>query len=132
MENRSIIIFSLFIAVAMIVSVFAFLYRNQTDLLIDRYISKITICGNILNEQDCFAKDFCEGIYGSTCPDCQDLEFRRCQRIPLNVLSQMRQEEKQCQITGGQWYQSELGNFCLCQKAGMNKVFDKQKGCVDK
>lgn len=132
MSSRTIIMISLLIAVAMIVSVFAYLYRSQVDVLIDRYISKITVCGNILDEKSCFAKDFCEGIYGASCPECEDLEFKRCQRIPLKVSVQIEKEKQLCQDTGGEWYRNKLGNFCLCQQAGLDKTFNRTKGCIDK
>ena len=132
MSSRTIIMISLLIAVAMIVSVFAYLYRSQTDILVGLYASKIAVCGNILDEKECFTKSFCEGIYGATCPECEDLEFKRCQRIPFRVLVQVGAEKKLCEETGGQWYQNKLGNFCLCQKVGLNKIFEKNQGCISK
>ncbi len=132
MAKRTIMIFSLFIAFALVASIFIYFYRSQVDILIKNYVAKITICGNITDETDCYSRDYCEGIYGPSCPDCQDLEFKRCQRIPLNVLVKFDQEKKRCQQTGGQWYRNKLGNFCLCQTAGVDKIFDKTLGCVSK
>lgn len=131
MPKRTIVIFSIFIIVTITGSIFIYFYRNFTKELVGRYVSKITICGNISDETDCYAKNFCEGIYGPSCPDCRDLEFRRCQRVPLKILIQIEQEKKLCQETLGEWYRNKLGNFCLCQKAGAGKVFDKTRGCVD-
>ncbi|MFA6254972.1 MAG: hypothetical protein WC675_02960 [Patescibacteria group bacterium] len=132
MSSRTIIIFSIFIAVAMVASVFTYLYHSQTDWLLKQYVDKLGICGNLSDEKTCFAKDECEGIYGPTCPQCQDLEFKRCQKIPLNVLVATEQEKKLCQDTGGFWYRNKLGNFCLCQETGAGKTFDKIQGCINK
>jgi len=127
MSSRTIIIISLFIAVAMIASVFTYLYRNQIDLLVGQYVAKITTCGNILNEDDCYQKDFCEGIYGQTCPTCQDSEFKRCEKISKTGLAQIEYEKSLCAGSGGEWYRNKLGNFCLCSSA---QKFDKTAGCV--
>ena len=132
MSKRTIVLLSIFIVIAIIGSIFIYLYREQTNALIRYYISKITVCGNILNEENCFAKDFCEGIYGPSCPDCQDLGFKRCQRIPLKTLFELEKEKKLCQDTSGEWYRNKLGNFCLCQQAGIDKTFNKTEGCVSK
>jgi len=131
MSNRTIIIFSIFFAVAIVGSSFIYLYRDQAELLIADYVAKITVCGNIADEEGCFEKNFCEGIYGPSCPECNDLEFKRCQRVPLKVQAELEQEKGVCQSTGGEWYRSKLGNFCLCQPAGLNKIFDPAKGCIN-
>jgi len=132
MSSKTIIIFSIFIAVAMVASVFTYLYHNQTDWLINKYVDKISICGNILDEKACFAKNECEGIYAPACPNCQDLEFKHCQEIPSKVLAINEQEKNLCQKTGGFWYRNKLGNFCLCQETGAGKTFDKIQGCINK
>lgn len=132
MSRQTLIIFSIFFIIALLGIIFIYLYRLEIDFLVKNYISKITICGNISDESDCYAKDFCEGIYGPSCPNCQDLEFKSCQRIPLKVVIQIERERKLCQQTGGEWYRNKLGNFCLCQKAGVDKIFDKTKGCISK
>ena len=132
MSKQTYIIFSVFVIIAVVGGIFIYFYRDYVDDFIGQYIAKITICGNISSEADCYARDFCEGIYRPSCPDCSDLEFIRCQRIPLKVLIQVEKEKKLCQDSGGQWYRNKLGNFCLCQKAGVNKVFNKEEGCVDK
>jgi len=129
MSSRTIIIISLFIAVAMVASVFIYLYRGQVDLLLEQCISKITTCGNILNEEDCYQKDFCESIYGPTCPTCQDSEFKRCERISAQGLVQIEKEKKLCSNSGGEWYRNKLGNSCLC---GSSQKFDKTQGCISK
>ena len=132
MSKKTILFFSIFLVVAVIGSLFIYFYRNYASALVDRYVSEITVCGNIVNEADCYARDFCEGIYGPSCPDCQDLEFQSCQRISPLTLSNLEKEKSLCQETGGEWYRNKLGNFCLCQKIGNNKFFDKSQGCVDK
>ena len=95
-------------------------------------MAKITTCGNILDENDCYAKSFCEGIYGPVNPDSNQFEFKRCQKIPFAALLQLEKEKNICQTTQGQWYRNKLGNFCLCDKAGAGQTFDKTKGCISK
>ena len=130
MPNRTIIIFGLFLIVAIIGSVFIYFYQDYAENLVGRYISKITICENITNEEVCFDKSFCEGIYGPTCPSCNDNVFRRCQRIPLGVIAQIQREMALCTQTGGEWFSGKLGEFCVCQEVGTNKIFDSIKGCI--
>lgn len=132
MSSRTIIIFSIFIAVVMVGTTFIFLYRDQVDLLIAKYVAKITICGNIVGTEACFANPACQGIYGPTCPDCQDSEFQRCQKISIQARHQIEQEKTLCQATAGNWYQNERGNFCLCGPVGVDKIFNKTLGCIAK
>ncbi|HLC89871.1 MAG TPA: hypothetical protein VJG65_02840 [Patescibacteria group bacterium] len=132
MKNRQFILFTILVALAILAIIFVFFYRYWTNISLKDYLATITICGNILDENDCFAKDFCEGIYGPTESDSNQLDFKRCQRLPIPALIEIEQEKNLCQTTGGQWYRNKLGNFCLCEKAGLGKVFDKQKGCVGK
>ncbi|MAF14278.1 MAG: hypothetical protein CMI53_05330 [Parcubacteria group bacterium] len=132
MSKRTVKIFSIFVAVAIVGSLFIYFFRGYGDRLVSSFISEITICGNIVDEESCQEKNFCEGIYGPSCPGCEDLEFKRCQRVPLNALVQMEEEKVLCQDTGGEWYTNKLGNFCLCQQAGLNKIFDKELGCINK
>ena len=130
MKNRTFVIFSLLVLVAVIFCLFAYLYRFEADKLLKKYIAKITVCGNIFSEDDCYGKDFCEGIYGPVCPTCADLEFKRCQQVSNKFLAQIKKEKEICQGSGGEWYRNKLGNFCLCQKNGINKVWNKERGCV--
>ena len=132
MSTQTIIIFSIFIIVAIVGSIFIFYYRDFAESLLSLYIAKITVCGNILDELDCYAKDFCAGIYGPSCPDCHDLEFKRCERIPVKVMAQLENEKKLCASTGGEWDRNQYGDFCLCQKAGFDKTFNKTKGCISR
>ncbi len=132
MKRRTIIIFSIFLGLVAIFGIFVYFYRARMEQIIQEYVAKITICGNILSEQDCYARDFCEGIYAPSCVDCQDLEFKNCQNVPLKTLIQIKKEKKFCLQTGGEWYRGKLGVFCLCQKSGIDKVWDKEKGCIKK
>jgi hypothetical protein len=130
-SKRTVIIFGIFILVALTGSIFIYFYHNYADLIVSKYISKITICGNIVDEEACYEKDFCEGIYGPTCPNCQDNTFRRCQRLPLSIRAQFETEKTLCDQTAGEWYSSKLGNFCLCQQPGTKRTFDKKLGCIE-
>ena len=132
MPKRTVTIFSIFIIVAVVGSIFIYFFRGYGDRLVSRLVSEITVCGNILDESGCQEKSFCEGIYGPSCPDCNDLEFKRCHRVPLHVLVQIEKEKNLCRETAGEWYTNKLGNFCLCQQAGPNKIFNKELGCVNK
>ena len=87
MKSRSIIIFSIFILVALIFAFFVFVYFSYVEQLVKDYVAKITTCGNILDEADCYAKDFCEGIYAPACEDCQELEFKQCQKVSDKLLA---------------------------------------------
>lgn len=127
--SRTIIILSIFIAVSMVASVFIYLYHSQADLLVNQYIAKITICGNIASEEDCYAKDFCEGIYKPTSSESNELSFIRCQKVKAQVLVELEKEKKLCQESGGEWYRNKLGNFCLCQNT---QKFNKTQGCISK
>lgn len=130
MSKRTIIIFGLFLTVAIVGSLFIYFYQGYAEQLINGYVSKITVCENITNEEVCFDKVFCEGVYGPTCPDCNDSAFRRCQRIPLGVVAQNEQMATLCVQTGGEWLHSKVGDFCICQSMGVNKKFDSVKGCI--
>lgn len=130
MTKKTSIIFTIFFIVAFVGVFFIYFYRIQIDNLVNKYISKITVCENILDENECFTKDFCEGIYVPSCPECQDLEFKRCQRMPVKIAIEFENEKTICANSGGEWYRNKLGNFCLCQNAGAGKIFDKDKGCI--
>ncbi|NUM25739.1 MAG: hypothetical protein HUU49_03930 [Candidatus Buchananbacteria bacterium] len=132
MSQRTIVIFGLFLVISIVGGIFIYFYQGYAEQLISRYVSKITVCENISNEEVCYAKEFCEGIYGPTCPDCNDSAFRRCQRIPLNVLAKTEQSKSLCTKTGGEWFHGKMGDFCVCQEIGVNKVFDAAQGCINK
>ncbi|MFA6381757.1 MAG: hypothetical protein WCX08_00625 [Candidatus Buchananbacteria bacterium] len=128
-SRRTILIFSIFILFVLAASAYIYFYRSKTDILLKQYIAKITNCGNITNEDECFSRDFCQGIYGPSCPTCQDLEFKNCQRIPVKVLGETAQQKNICLQSNGRWYRNKLGNFCLC---AAGDIFDKTRGCVSK
>jgi len=129
MTKKTSIIFTAFFVFAFVGVIFIYFYRVQIDGFINNYISQITICENITDENECFSKGFCEGIYTSSCPECNDLVFQQCQRMPKKVAVEFINNKKICQETEGQWYRNKLGSFCLCK---YGKVFDKDLGCVIK
>ena len=94
-KTRTLIITAIFFGVALVATVFIFLYRAGTDSIIQAYVAKITTCANITDERDCFSRDYCQGIY-----DSQQV-FAGCQ----NVSSQARQitetHRQLCTQTGG-------------------------------
>lgn len=130
MHRRTLILFSLFVVAAITAVLFAFFYRQATNRMINGYVAQITTCGNIVSEEDCYARDFCEGIYGPSCANCQDQAFRRCEKVPPAVEAELTTARALCQNTGGQWYHNRLGSSCLCQAAGANMTFDRERGCV--
>jgi hypothetical protein len=132
MNKKIIITFSILVAAAMLLMAFIYLYRFRVDSMVKQYINKTTICGNIIDEKECFNQDACEGVYSPSCPNCTDIKFLNCQRVAEQTSSQIKQEKEACQNSGGQWYRNRLGNFCLCDKVGPNKIFDKKYGCIDK
>lgn len=132
MSKQTIIIFGIFVIVALVGSIFIYYYSGYADELIDKYIAKITICENITDEKNCYERDFCEGIYGPSCLECDNLEFRECKRVSSEVKKIIVREKNLCDQTDGQWYRNKLGNFCLCQKIGQDLTFDKNKGCVSR
>lgn len=132
MQPRTIILLSLLIAVAMIGLVFAILYRDQVDQLIGRIIAGNTDCRNILSEEDCQAREYCQGIYGPSCPDCDDVVFLECKPFDEQAAGQLRTQQELCEQTDGDWYQSNLVETCLCDKLGEAMVFDPQQGCISR
>ncbi|MDX9893394.1 MAG: hypothetical protein RB292_03175 [Patescibacteria group bacterium] len=131
-HRRTIIIFTLFVLVAFLSTIFVFFYRTGTDAMVEKYIFEITNCGNLITEQDCLANPFCEAIYAPGCDDCLATEFRRCVKVSPALASQQAQEEDLCVKTGGQYYQNKYGKFCLCPQTEGKNVFDQEKGCVIK
>ena len=129
MSSRTIIIFSIFVAVVIIASTFSLLYREQTDMLIDRYIAKITVCGNIVDEEACFTRSSCKGIYGPSCPDCDDSVFLNCVKLSPEALAILEKQKNLCQSTGGSWSEERRGNSCFCGGAG-RLIFHQQYGCI--
>lgn len=132
MAEKTKIFLAIFLLAAVIGSIFIYFNCGQIDQMVNNYIAEIADCRNILSEADCYAKDFCEGIYGPGCAGCQGLEFKYCQRIPDQVLVQLDKEKSLCMNTGGEWYHNHLGNFCLCESNGDEKFFNKDEGCIKK
>jgi len=117
-HTRAIVLFSAFIIFAILAAIFVFYYKQATERWVKEYSSKIAVCGNIINEYECFNKINCEGIYGPSCPDCGDLKFVRCQQIPAKVLLQNEQKKRDCEKEGGKWYRNKNGFFCLYYELG--------------
>jgi len=132
MKHRAIVVFSIFMLVALVVVIFIYFYRVEVDKLLAQYVDKITSCANITDEQQCFKNNFCEGIYGPSCPDCNDREFKSCKEISKTTVGTLIKERQLCEETGGNWYENRLGSFCLCDPAGVNKVFSRVRGCVSR
>ncbi len=131
-HKRTIIIFSLFILLAVATSAFVFFYRERTDRIVQEYVAEITTCGNIADEADCAQKDFCEGIYEPTCPTCSSLQFVRCASVPPTIQVERTRQQKLCESTGGEWYKNNYGTLCLCRDVDALATFDAQRGCINK
>lgn len=131
-SKRTVILFAIFIFLAIFGSLFIYYFRGYADDLVKKYTEELTVCENLLSSQDCFAVESCVGIYGPTCPNCDDSEFKFCQKLPFNVEQAIIKDKKLCEGSDGKWYRNKLGHFCLCDQVGQNKVFDKSLGCVDK
>lgn len=127
MTGRTIIILSIFAAVVITVNTFIFVYREQTDALIQKYIAKITTCGNISDELVCHDKSFCKGIYGPSCPDCQDVEFLECKRISASDKANTATKKSLCAQTDGKWQTGIRGDYCAC---GPNTTYNNLQGCI--
>src|SRR3989339_1881165 len=132
MKSRNIIAFTIFVVLAGIIILFVYIYQTKTNQMVANYVADITVCGNILSEDDCYSRNFCRGIYAPICQTCNQLEFRGCQKVSDHVALQLDQEKTLCQVTGGFWYRNKLGNFCLCDQNGINKKFDQKLGCISK
>jgi hypothetical protein len=130
---RTIILIALLVTVVAIANIYFYFYRSQIGSVVKKYISEITICENISDEDECYAKDFCEGIFTTSCPDCANVpKFAKCQRLSLKTATEREGQKQLCESTGGRWYRNKLGTFCLCASNGANKVFNKEEGCVSK
>lgn len=129
MTGRTIIIISIFGAILIIVNSLIFIYRDQTDAFIQRYIAKITTCGNITDERVCFDKSFCKGIYKPSCPDCEEIEFFECKRITSRDKENTDFQKSLCVQTNGRWLVSARGDYCSCS-AGY--IFNKLQGCIER
>ena len=124
---RTIIILAIFAAVLITVNTFIFAYGEQTDALIQKYIAKITICGNITDEGVCFDKSFCKGIYGPSCPGCEDIVFLECKKITSSDKVNTASRKSMCAETGGLWQIGIRGDYCTCSP---DKTFNPSQGCI--
>ena len=130
MHRRNAILFSLFMLVAIAATLLVYFYQRITDRMVKESVASITTCGNITSEADCYARDFCEGIYGPGCVDCQDTTFLRCENVSAQTAASLSQQRERCEATSGTWFRNRLGRFCLCQSAGANLMFDPGRGCI--
>ena len=128
-HRRSLIIFTAFIIVAILSAIFIFICREKADQSVKEQANRIAICEDLTDENECFSSEACEGIFGPSCPDCQDLEFKRCQRVPLKAAVMLANEKKLCEDTAGKWSRNKYGSYCACQPG---VVYDKDQGCLNK
>ena len=129
MRKQTLILFTLFVVVAIVGIAFAFLYRRGTDSLLERFADQIASCESITDEQACFQNEKCEGIYASNGNE-QMPEFLRCQEIPEKFAAEYEREQTLCHATGGRWLRTKFGNFCQCDEIGAERIFDAVRGCV--
>lgn len=129
LSPRLIIILAIFAAVVITVNTFIFVYGEQTDALIERYIAKITTCGNITDEGVCFGKSFCKGIYGPSCPGCDDIIFLECKKITPTDKTNTASQKSLCAETDGQWQIGTRGDYCACTP---DKTFNQSQGCISR
>jgi hypothetical protein len=132
MKERTIIIFSLFVALVIVFVIFVYVSHNATNNVVEAYSDEIASCATITDEKVCYENERCEGVYAKSCENCQNLEFKKCQTVSEVFVEQYKNDKELCEKTSGQWYRNKLGNFCLCEKAGLGKIFDKIQGCIEK
>lgn len=128
--NRTFTIFTIFAVAAIGATIWFYFARYKADDFVTEYLERITICSSIKDEQQCYDKEFCEGVYSPSCPECNDLTFQHCQRISLTTEASLKKEQKLCEDTSGKWYTNKYGRFCLCNTVSGEK-FDKDKGCIE-
>lgn len=132
MQKRTVLLFSIFIFIAVVGVALITYYLSKNNQIVKDYVEQITVCGNIIDEEDCYSRDFCQGIYAPTCPTCQSVEFQKCVKIEGQSKDLLAAEKTICESTSGVWYRNRLGSFCICDRDGMNKKFEPEKGCVEK
>lgn len=130
MRLKTIGLFSLLSIVAVVFMLFTYFYGSETSKVVEEYTKKITTCSNLMTEEACYNNNYCEGVYGPTCSDCEDLEFKKCQEVKPNILARSQAKREACEGTGGQWAKNKLGEFCLCNS--FVKTWDKTRGCIKK
>src|SRR3989344_4827931 len=121
-KSRTLIIVAIFFGVALVATVFIFLYRAGTDSMIKAYIAKITTCANITDERDCFSREYCQGIY-----DSQQV-FVGCQNVSTQARQINEAYQRLCAKTGGQWHKNMYGESCIC----LSGRFDSTQGCINR
>ncbi|MFA6322101.1 MAG: hypothetical protein WCX71_01340 [Candidatus Buchananbacteria bacterium] len=133
MSKRLVLLIAIFITLVLATNLFIYFYRQDIGSVVEEYVSQITVCENIFDEQTCFTKGFCEGIYDTTCPDCSNQpKFIRCQRVSQKTLAEVDSQRKICEKTMGMWYENKLGDYCLCPNRDVKIVFDRELGCIKK
>ena len=127
MTNRTMILFWVLIAVAVIGATFIIFYHDQTNILIKQYTDKLSICGNITDEKVCHDNSLCKGIYGPSCPTCTDVVFSECKTISPADRAQTALTKNLCQKTAGRWQASITGDYCSCPSG---QTFNSFQGCI--
>lgn len=125
--NRIFLIYALFIILAVAVAVFIYNYKDDNDRWVREQASKITGCEGLTDENECFSTENCEGIFAPSCPGCQDMVFQRCQQVPAKAAAKLAAEKQLCEDTGGQWYRSKYGSYCICEP-GVS--YERGRGCL--
>ncbi len=123
-------VYTVFIVLAVGAAAFIFFFKDKTDDWVKDYASKIRVCENLTDENECFSTKSCEGIFAPSCPDCQDMVFVRCQGIPLKVAVALEAEKELCEDTNGRWHRNKYGSYCVCGQPGVS--FDSKQGCRNK
>lgn len=131
-QPRTFLIFSLLVAAAIAYTIFVFEYRVTNNALVQDYENTLVDCAQLTTEAQCSAYERCEAIYAPVCSGCTEVTFMGCQKISAPVALQLDEDKTVCEATGGMWYRNQYGQFCLCEKAGLNKVFAEGQGCVDR
>lgn len=125
--KRTIVLVLIFLTLLAIANIYIYFYRQNIKNVVNKYLSEITVCENIKDEQTCFEKEACEGIYDT---EGNNLIFKSCSHVSPETLENRQVFQSLCEKTQGTWYKNKLGYFCLCQSAGPGKIFDQEKGCI--
>lgn len=125
--NRTKVLILIFITLLALANIYIYFYRQSIGGAVNKYLSEITVCENISDEQICFEREVCEGIYES---ENNNLIFKSCRSVGLADLENRQSLQVLCEKTQGVWYKNKLGYFCLCQSAGPGKIFNQSQGCI--
>lgn len=130
---KTIGLVAIFLTLLAVANIYIYFYRQQIGPMVEKYVSEITICENITDENQCYQNDFCEGIYNPGCTNCGlKPAFVRCERKTQKDQDKREILKNLCIKTGGQWYRNKLMDDCLCSTTSEQKIFDKVKGCINK